>query len=668
MSTSNVCWGIELGAGSLKALKLRASGDDVEVVDFAYIPHKRVLSTPDIDAAEMANMAMRTLASQFDLSGASIAISVPGHSAFARFAKLPPVEPKKIKDIVKFEAVQQIPFPLEEVEWDYQTFRSPDSPDVEVGIFAMTRERVMERLAQWGQDDVGVTPDIITLSPVAAYNAIAYDLRFSEKTPGTVILDVGTTSTDLIVAEAGRVWIRTFPIGGHQFTEALVNTFKLAYPKAEKLKREAETSKHARHVFQAMRPVFSDLAQDVQRSIGYYQSLHRDANLTRLIALGSTFNIPGLKKYLSQQLQMEVIQLDSFQRLKAEGPRADEFRSLTGQFATAYGLALQGVGLQTIDANLMPVAVLRDAMWQRKTKWFGVAAGLALVAGGVSFIKPMMDRGRIDAQTPPASIQQVKQELQTLKRKWDEVAGKEEKDYRGANALLLLENRDVYRHLIADVGEMLADAQRKASKSPATLESQKAGFMLRRMDTRYLYGEVSGSASSAPAAQTPAGGRRRSRRNTPGVVDAGAPAAKSDATGPRIQVVLEVATTQPDPERFVSETLYTWLNANAKREGKPYALSYLRREKLGVEVVRAATTESDQGERGAGILSAGRDRGAQIIGGRGTGGATQRPGDFAPLPPPPPPAEEGASVTTFLVYFEALLAGGEGSKPAENPE
>ena len=142
-------------------------------------------------------------------------------------------------------------------------------------------------------EDVGIVPDYVTLSPVAAYNAMAYDLQFTEKTPGTIILDIGTTSTDLIIAEAGRVWIRTFPIGGHHFTEALVNAFQLSYPKAEKLKREAESSKHARHIFQAMRPVFGDLAQDVQRSIGYYTSLHKEAKLERLIGLGSTFRLPG---------------------------------------------------------------------------------------------------------------------------------------------------------------------------------------------------------------------------------------------------------------------------------------------------------------------------------------------------------------------------------------
>jgi len=109
-------------------------------------------------------------------------MSVPGHSAFARFAKLPPVEPKKIPDIVKFEAVQQIPFPIDQVEWDYQPFQSEDSPDVEVGIFAITRERIMERLGVY--EDVGITPDAVTLSPVAAYNALAYDLAFTPRRRG----------------------------------------------------------------------------------------------------------------------------------------------------------------------------------------------------------------------------------------------------------------------------------------------------------------------------------------------------------------------------------------------------------------------------------------------------------------------------------------------------
>ncbi|HBU41853.1 MAG TPA: pilus assembly protein PilM, partial [Microbacterium sp.] len=290
MASVNECWGIELGASAIKALKLGLKPDgSVEVLDFAIIPHKKVLSTPDLDADDAMRVAIGQLVSQYDLESAPIAISVPGHQAFARFAKLPPVEPKKVAGLVQYEAVQQIPFPLEEVEWDFQTFMSPDSPEVEVGIFAITKQRIERELSLFR--DVGLSPDAINIAPVSAYNAMAYDLQFTEKTPGTVIMDVGTTSTDLIIADAGRVWMRTFPIGGHHFTEALVDKFKLTYAKAERLKREAERSKHSRHVFQAMKGVFADLAQETQRSIGYHSSLHPDANLSRVVGIGSTFRL-----------------------------------------------------------------------------------------------------------------------------------------------------------------------------------------------------------------------------------------------------------------------------------------------------------------------------------------------------------------------------------------
>jgi len=290
MASESMCWGVELGASAIKALKLGVSSDgSVEVIDFAIIPHKKVLSTPGLDVDDAMRVAVGQLASQYDLENTPIAISIPGHQAFARFAKLPPVDPKGVPNLVKFEAVQQIPFDLSEVEWDYQTFMSPDSPDIEVGIFAITKQRIERELMLLR--DVGLSPDAVNVAPVSAYNAMAYDLQFTEKTPGTVIMDVGTTSTDLIIADAGRVWMRTFPIGGHHFTEALVDKFKLSYAKAERLKREAERSKHSRHVFQAMRGVFADLAQETQRSLGYHSSLHPDADLKRIIGVGATFRM-----------------------------------------------------------------------------------------------------------------------------------------------------------------------------------------------------------------------------------------------------------------------------------------------------------------------------------------------------------------------------------------
>jgi type IV pilus assembly protein PilM len=680
MASTNTCWGIELGAGSIKALKLERDGDDLKVRDFAVIPHKRPLSTPDLDLLDATRVAMGELVSSRDLSGAQVAISVPGHSSFARFAKLPPVEPKKIPDIVKFEAVQQIPFPIDQVEWDYQVFTTKDNPDVEVGIFAITREKVMERVSMW--QDVGITPTYVTLGPLAAYNAVSFDQQFNAQTPGTVILDIGTTSTDLIISEPGRVWIRTFPIGGHNFTMALVDAFKLSYLKAEALKRQAEQSKHFRHILQAMRPVFSDLAQDVQRSIGYYQSSHRDANLTRLIGLGSTFQLPGLRKYLSQQLQMEVVRLESFAKLNLEGPMAGEFQAATLNLATAYGLCLQGLGFDHgIMANLMPVPVVRKSLWSKKTKWFAVAAGLSLAAGGVSFIKPVVDRMQYENQTESQDIAAVKRQTKELRDAWKDVEAKLLPNPEAANVMSLLTEREVHAHLVNDLAQVLAVARDEAAKDAKPNEKPQ-GLIFSSFLTDYI----------PTAASSPDGS------------DAG-------STARRIRVTLNFATTRkgPDATRFVESTVRNWVRSHRIRDGVPYfiiensfSMPNPRTETI-TEDPRSGSPDwkptSPDGNNPGGTPPGGaappgggapprrgddRGGGAGGLGGGGRppgGGAPTPPGGgfpqgggdvpnpvsqdeskaadelgkMAPIPPAPKPAKVGDIITRFTVTWEVEI-------------
>lgn len=554
MASSGACWGIEVGAHAIKAVKLEPGPNNTaNVLDFLILPHKKVLSTPGIDQNDALRVGLGEFASQVDLSGANVAVSVPGHSGFSRFAKLPPVEAKNVPDIVKFEAVQQIPFPIDEVEWDYQTFVDPNSPEIEVGIFAMTRERIMERLTQY--KDVDLVPDFVTLAPVANYNALAYDLGFTEKTEGTIILDIGTTSTDLVVANSGGVWIRTFPIGGHHFTEALVNAFQLSYPKAEKLKKEAETSKHARHIFQAMRPVFGDLAQDVQRSIGYYQGLHKDAKLTRLIGLGSTFRLPGLRKYLKQQLGLDVYRLEQFQRVTMDGPRAGEFQANALNFATAVGLALQGAGSSTLNVNLMPTQVIREAMWKKKVKWFGMAAGLAAAASGFMFYRPFVDSQKVNAAQPDPIIRDTIDKANRLKSEAAEATASAEANYAPANVLSILDpaSKRLMPMLLDDVSQLLAYADQEGAKHPRFDKAKAIGPVFSLKSFRPVQIEV-----------------------MPKVEEGADPPTQEQlaAIPPTISVTLQLTSTQPNAQDIAIATIDKWLRANAVRGTVNYTLKF----------------------------------------------------------------------------------------------
>ena len=572
MAASNTCWGIEAGAGGVKAIKVQRDGDELRVLEYAVIPHKRVLSQPDIDPNDVMRVSLGVLASQYDLSGARMAVSVPGHQGFTRFAKLPPVEIKKIPDVVKFEAMQQIPFPLEEVEWDYQTFQNEDSPDVEVGIFAVTKDRVDRQLDQLAE--VGIVPEVVVLSPVSVYNAMVYDLGFTDDTPGTILLDVGTTSTDLIIAQGGGVWVRTFPIGGHHFTEALVEAFKLTYPKAEKLKREAEQSKHARHVFQAMRPIFTDLVQDVQRSIGYYQSLHPEAKLSRLIGIGSTMRLPGLRKYLKQQLQLDVYRMEQFKRLSVDGPDAGEFQVQALNLCTAYGLALQGLGMQTIEANLMPVSRVRQQVWRRKRAPFAIAAGLAFAAGGAMFISPLLTSSKVASEPKPQVIEAAMSQFNRLQSeaRGDQnaeppipsVIDEPPMDPRVAEAVHLAQSQQLVPAVLRDFREMLAFSETRVGSTigpdgnPVSLDGP--AFKVELFETTFEAPDTGGFG----------GGGRGGR----GGADEG-PSIESEVAGKRrLRVEAVVRTAHPNPGEFMLNGPSQWLRDNALRQGLPYHIMF----------------------------------------------------------------------------------------------
>ncbi|MBX9736813.1 MAG: type IV pilus assembly protein PilM [Phycisphaerales bacterium] len=674
----NACWGIEVGAGAVKGVKLVRDGDGVKVADFVIIPHKRVLSTPETQERDAKVVAIGQLLGQANLEKAGLAISIPGHSAFAKFAKLPPADPKSIPALVKFEAAQQIPFPIEEVEWDFQTFASNDNPEVEVGIFAITREKVADHLSYW--TDLSRTPQTLTLSPLAAYNAIAYDQVFTVQTPGTVILDIGTISTDLIVADAGRLWIRTFPIGGHQFTEALVTAFNLSYVKAEKLKREAESSQHARHILQAMRPVFADLAQDVQRSMNYYQSLHPETKLTKVVGLGATFALPGLRKFLSQQLGMEVTRLEGYTRCKMDGDRDKDFQENAPMLATATGLALQGLDMQTVTANLMPLSVVREGLWQTKTRWFVAAAALALAAGAAMFIGPISDSVAAGLGNKPASIGETKSLLKAQKSAWQTAEAAYKPDYRAAASLGLLEYRELHALAIKDISEMLA-----ATHATLRKDRPKINIDFRTLETDYsvsnrpftFTGGLPANAQGGGGGGNIQGGSGEGGRPFSGGVTppAGDPAAAgAEALNPKLGVQLTFAVDQKrdDCEAAVRKIITDLVKEARARTGLPYTFSLNPKFVTAVETVAATPGGGGGGAMpnpggGGGPFNPGGGAG-RPVGPGGSGGGDPMGGDpdqFAPIPPKPELAAPGSTITRFVVTFELPIT--RGPAPATTP-
>jgi len=554
MASSNTAWGIEIGQYAIKAMQLERAGDGVRVVDFVVIPHQKVLSTPGLEdalveggqsqAKTILEQSLSQLAAQKQLAGQNIAVNYSwfGNRGLTRFVKLPPGDAKTIAGLVPFEASQQIPFPLEEAEWDYHTFEADDSPEVDLGLFAVQREPLREFLALVSET-LGVEPRAITLGPVALYNAIAFDRDIAARSEPLVVLDIGTSSTDLVVASGTRCWMRSFPLGGHSFTEAIVEAFastvELKYAQGDKLKQESATSKYAKQIMAAMRPVLGDLLDDVQNSLQFYETQNRGTKLREVIGLGSTLKIPGLRKFLGMRLELEVERLDQYAKINVEGPEAADFAAHTVNFATAYGLALQGLGMATIDINLLPVESIRQQVWSKKTRWFAAAAAIGCAAGGLMFVRNIMDNTAIQSRD---AISRAESTLASAKGFQSQLQGiAADVGATATNMVALVNDREVWPHIVRDAMSAVASGNDEAvlnSTAEKLLEpSTRQQTMLRDLSGVYKLG----------------------------------------ASGERtIEVTLDVEFFGIDKQAHLGNTVCRWLEANRDRPGVPYTIENIQ--------------------------------------------------------------------------------------------
>jgi type IV pilus assembly protein PilM len=533
MAKSGAVWGIDIGQCALKALRCRPHDKDehrIVVEAFDYIEYPKILTQPEANRDELINEALEQFVSRNDLAGESVAIAVPGQSGLARFIKLPPVERKKIPDIVKYEARQQIPFALEDVVWDYQPLVGSEDEgyaiETEVGLFAMKRDQVARHLKPL--ESAGIPVDIIQLAPLAIYNFISYD-RLKVEGPydpanppqSIVIISLGTDTTDLVITNGYRVWQRSIPIGGNHFTKALTKELKLTFAKAEHLKRNAMKAENPKAVFQAMRPVFSDLVAEIQRSIGFFTSNNRNAKLGEMVALGNPMKLPGLQRFLSQNLDQEVKLIDQYNNLVGGTATAGpQFKENQLTFGVAYGLCVQALDSAQLRTNLLPEEIITTRLVRAKKPW-AVAAVAALMVGltinyfghyasllSADVSDPQMDQALKSATTTAKEATDLAAVHADLKTKFDSITA------IGQNLQSNVDGRLLWLEVLKAVDAALPKDTRPPEQRQETEEdiAKRPELHIQSMDCEYFadltpwHTSISSRLAAPPAAAAPADG------------------------------------------------------------------------------------------------------------------------------------------------------------------
>ena len=396
MHTFPVCWGLDIGHTSIKAVKLSRQGGQVSVLGYAIEP---ITVAEGGDREEAMVAALRLLGQREEFGTLPVVAALSGRQVFSRTVNVPILNPRNIERMVELEARQQIPGNFEEIEWGYHMTPAADGSSNDVALFAVKRELTQELMVKCKK--AGINLSGISISSLALYNFVRYDQVFPEDET-VVILDVGAENTDLVCYQGETLWMRTLAVSGNDITKAFMKKFKVSFEEAEVLKRQASDSKQSDRIIKVIEGSLTELTSEVQRSLGFYKSQNASAKLDNLVISGSTFRLPGLPEYMAERLRYTVNILEDLDKIQvAPGLERDHFMHDLQALGVAMGLALQGTGVARANVDLMPSSQQLQRVLATK-RWAGVAIvallGATLVVDHAVVGSVMDDNNRLNAK------------------------------------------------------------------------------------------------------------------------------------------------------------------------------------------------------------------------------------------------------------------------------
>lgn len=335
----------------------------------------------DTDVTAYVVSTVRDLMREHGIKPAPLVMTLSGQAVFPRYVKLPPVSKDKIEQMIQYEAEQNVPFPINEVVWDYQLVGDAADGEQHVMLVAVKTENVREMtdcvLAS------GLEPEIVDAAPMALYNTVRFN--YPDLTGCTMILDIGARSTNLVFIEEDRIFSRSIPVAGNTITQELAKSFQLSFREAEALKREhafvalggvysAGENEIDERVSKTVRNVVTRLHAEVNRSINFYRSQQNGSPPDRVLLTGGSSVIPHMDTFFREKLKVDVDYLNPFINV-AVSERIDTEESATSLFllGEVVGLALRRAMTCPVEINLMPPELVQQKLFRKRIPYFGLS-------------------------------------------------------------------------------------------------------------------------------------------------------------------------------------------------------------------------------------------------------------------------------------------------------
>ncbi|MEP6662848.1 MAG: type IV pilus assembly protein PilM [Verrucomicrobiota bacterium] len=318
--------------------------------------------------------AIQELFSEKHFASKQINVCAPGFHVFSKFVKLPPVDTAKVAQIIEYEARQNVPFPLEEVVWDYQILGATATGELEVLLVAIKTD-VVERLFRVSEG-AGLHLKLVDVSPAALCNAFRYN--YGDLEGCTMLLDIGAKTSNLLFFEKGKVYSRSINIGANSITQDFANESKLSFTEAEQTKiaqgfvslggayEEPDNPQQAA-ISKIARQVMTRLHIQVNQTVQFFRGQQGGSVPQRLFLSGGASIMPYTAQFFSEKLNVPVEYFNPFRNIQID-PSIDleDLSKTAHSFGEVVGLGLRDLAHCPVELNLMPESSIQRQQFGQK--------------------------------------------------------------------------------------------------------------------------------------------------------------------------------------------------------------------------------------------------------------------------------------------------------------
>ena len=341
-----VVLGLDISSTAIKLLELGQSGDRMRVESYAVepLPANSVIekNIADVEAVgEAIKRAVKRSASRTKLA----AVAVAGSAVITKIIAMPAsLTEDEMEQQIELEADQYIPYPLEEVNLDFEVIGpSENDPErIDVLLAASRSENVDIRIA--AIELAGLKAKIVDVEAYAMENAFSLlipQLPEQGIDQTIAVIDIGATMTTLnVMHDRKTIYTREQVFGGKQLTEEIQRRYGLSYEEAGMAKRQGGLPDN--YIPEVLEPFKDAMTQQVSRSLQFFYGSSQYNNVDHIVLAGGSAMIPGIDEMIANKLGVHTSVANPFTNMTlASRVKAQSLSNDAPALMIAAGLAMR---------------------------------------------------------------------------------------------------------------------------------------------------------------------------------------------------------------------------------------------------------------------------------------------------------------------------------------